>query len=252
VKPTLITITGDRPESFALCAGFVSRWRLETPLRWIVVDDGKDRLYHENWINDDQYFIRREPKRFESPQESFISNLETALEYITGDPDEAILFIEDDDYYHPDYLRVMLNELQQSEIVGINDARYYNLESRQFRLLPSKTHASLSATAIRGSRARSSLYSSIDKCKRERSISVDLRLWDNVRALRISSKLLSPHSLQVGIKGMPGRKGLGIGHRPPSNWEVDSTDFRQLQDWIGKDFALYLPFINTKQLDLFT
>jgi hypothetical protein len=43
------------------------------------------------------------------------------------------------------------------------------------------------------------------------------------------------------MKGLPGRAGIGIGHRPENNsymW-VKDTDLGVLRQWIGEDIGLY-------------
>ena len=211
------------------------------------IDDDLEDTFIKEWNNDRQIFIRRLRNEIESPQQSFINNLKEALKHTTEDPNEVLFFIEDDDYYHPSYLPTMLERMQHNEIAGLAEARYYNLRSRAFTVFPHTIHASLSATALRGSRARSALNAAVLQCEGEKLIHVDLRFYDHARALRIPTELLPQlKTLQVGIKGMPGRKGLGIGHRPPPGWPIDGHNFDQLRSWLKEDICLYLPYINSE------
>ena len=40
----------------------------------------------------------------------------------------------------------------------------------------------------------------------------------------------------IGLKGLPGRPGLGVGHRPKTrdDWQYDE-DYAKLIEWLGAD-----------------
>jgi hypothetical protein len=67
---------------------------------------------------------------------------------------------------------------------------------------------------------------------------VDLRLWGAAQGGRV----WNPDARQmIGIKGMPGRAGIGIGHRPRGSWPKD-RDLAVLRRWIGDDAEAYAGF----------
>jgi hypothetical protein len=66
-----------------------------------------------------------------------------------------------------------------------------------------------------------------------RKIGVDRMFWDSVRGGAIHDT-----NTVVGIKGLPGRKGLGLGHRPDHRFTPD-PDFAKLREWIGADAEHY-------------
>ena len=56
---------------------------------------------------------------------------------------------------------------------------------------------------------------------------IDLTLWRSLPGRLYSTRHV------VGIKGMPGRGGIGCGHHDDFGGNVS------LRDWIGEDAALY-------------
>lgn len=249
----LITCTGDRPLSFALCKRFVKRWSQTRNINWIIVDDGKLPYGAPTPANKSQVvtYIRRQSVN-ESPQQSFINNLWCALGELKGETNDAVFFIEDDDYYSPGYLGAMLNGLRSSQLCGLTTAKYFNASNLRWREITNGSHSSLCGTALRYGDGIRALQEAIRRCEAKGSISVDVELWQVAALLRLKTLRLqdSAAPLTVGLKGLPGRKGLGIGHRPPSSWEVDSPDCAKLRSWLGDDFKLYERFLFSPQLNL--
>jgi hypothetical protein len=64
-------------------------------------------------------------------------------------------------------------------------------------------------------------------------------LWSLVRRNECA---FSHQMTVVGIKGLPGRAGLGVGHRPGTGWTPD-PDFVRLRSWIGDDVDSYTNLI---------
>jgi hypothetical protein len=50
----------------------------------------------------------------------------------------------------------------------------------------------------------------------------------------------SDHPLYVGIKGLPGRAGIGMGHNPTMYTVKDTADRRVLKQWMPQDYQTYL------------
>lgn len=192
-------------------------------VRWVIVDDGEApqpiAFERDGWTLE---IVRPEPF-WQLGQNTQARNLLAGLAVIG--PDEKVVIIEDDDHYKSDWLETVDHELRRSELVGEMLARYYNVAIREGRQLKNSQHASLCSTAVRGG-ALSALRTS---CKRRPKF-IDLDLWKTFRP----SHLFGGHRV-TGIKGLPGRGGIGMGHR--ADFRGTAVDI--LQEWIGEDAKHY-------------
>lgn len=224
---TLLTATGARPAAWALCERWMARQDYAEPVRWIIVDDGPDpqpvTFRRDGW----QLVLVRPSPHWAPGQNTQARNLLKGLAAVG--PDDRLVIIEDDDWYAPDWLTTIAAELEHAELVGENRARYYNVEQRRGRQLANTGHASLCSTAMRGS----ALRDFADAC-RSRPKFIDLELWRRPRARR----LFGGHRV-VGIKGLPGRGGIGMGHDPDFKGEADASG-ALLRQWVGEDAEVYL------------
>lgn len=231
---TLITLTGGRPEAFALCEHFVRRQTWNGPLQWIVVND-VDPSGPVKWaarglsvVN----YIYPEPK-WRPGQNTMARNLLAAIPEVRYD---KILFVEDDDAYAPDYLEAMAAQLDVADIAGEMHARYYHVGRRLHLTCPNIHHASMCATGM----TAALLPALRTICQQARGLSpyLDIHLWQAARGMRKS--LTETHRV-IGIKGLPGRPGIGMGHKPEthlSEWTPD-PELHTLRKWIGEDADLY-------------
>jgi hypothetical protein len=216
---TLITCTGARPEAFALCERWMQRQTYKGELQWIVVDDGPEPTP----MTHGQLAVRPQPRW--SPGAITLSrNMLAALPLVLG---AKVLFIEDDDYYGPQYLESMSHALDRAALAGQIPARYYNVRSRQYRVIDNVRHASLCQTGI-----RAEVLQKLELACRAENRFIDLRLWRENQG-EVAEALGS-----LGIKGLPGRPGIGIGHSPSARWIAD-TDGSWLRNAIGEDAAAY-------------
>ncbi len=177
-----------------------------------------------------------------SPKESFRRNMLTALEHIQSD---KILIFEDDDWYHPDYIGLMVGLLDLRPLVGGRYARYYNVAHRQWKIYANIHHASLCTTGF-----RSALLPMVRRILKESNFTrpenpqqLDGTLWKR-SGIPDKFKLLLPKSPHVvGIKGMPGRSGLGIDHQRDElqSYEPDPS-LVKLHAWIGEDANDYADY----------
>lgn len=224
---TLLTATGARPAAWALCERWMARQDYAGPVRWVIVDDGPDpqpvTFRREGW----QLVLVRPSPHWAPGQNTQARNLLKGLAAVG--PDDRLVIIEDDDWYAPDWLTTIAAELEHAELVGEPRARYYNVEQRRGRQLVNTGHASLCSTAMRGS----ALRDFADAC-RSRPKFIDLELWRRPRARR----LFGGHRV-VGIKGLPGRGGIGMGHEQDFKGETDASG-ALLRQWVGEDAEVYL------------
>ena len=239
---TLITCTGGRPQAFELCARFIGRRTYAGPFQWIIVDDVGDSPA-SHWIDDQVEngrvvtAVTPEPK-WRPGQNTLARNLLAAIPHVRYD---KVLFIEDDDFYPPDYCAMQCERLDSvAWISGDPMSRYYHVPSRRFRFMVNEGCASLCQTGL-----RSEYLLVLENVLSSGSHFIDRDLW---LAMARSRRDLSmaPHPV-VGMKGLPGRAGIGIGHRPemqPLQWSAD-PDGRVLREWIGEDAELYEQFYAT-------
>lgn len=223
---TLLTATGARPHAWAICERLMAAQDYTGPVTWIIVDDGPEpqpvTFQREGWK-----LVLIRPAPFWQPgQNTQARNLLKGLEAVEADA--QLVVIEDDDHYHPDYLNAIRQRLRIAELVGECKARYYNLSLRRGRQLSNSGHASLCSTAMRGA----ALATFRAACQRAPKF-IDLELWK-----RHPSRHLFSLGLVTGIKGLPGRGGIGMGHRNDFNGTND-PDLNLLRQWIGDDVELY-------------
>jgi len=223
---TLLTATGCRPDAWALCERWMMAQTYAGPVRWVIVDDGEEAqpitARRHGWHID---IVR--PRPYWKPGDNTQARNILAGLAVIG-VDERVVIIEDDDHYKPDWLRVVDRELEKGELVGEFLARYYNVETRKGRQLRNDRHASLCSTAVRG-RGLAALRVA---CQ-QRPKFIDLALWNNFRP----HHLFGGHRV-TGIKGLPGRGGIGMGHRSEFKGTDDPTGVL-LREWVGADARHY-------------
>ena len=224
---TLLTATGARPEAWAICQSLMLRQDYAGPVHWIIVDDGPEpqpvTFEREGWS---LTTIRPHP-RWEPGQNTQARNLLAGLRIVK--PDARLVIIEDDDWYRADWLRTVDAALDRAELVGEYRARYYNIPQRRARQLTNTQHASLCSTAMRGAAIETFRWA----CQRHAKF-IDLELWRKHR-----SRYLFGGNRVCGIKGLPGRGGIGMGHSKDFAGTHD-PDGRILREWIGDDADMYL------------
>lgn len=224
---TLLTATGCRPEAWAITEQLMLAQDYAGPVRWVIVDDGEKpqpiTFEREGWTIE----VIRPTPFWKDGQNTQARNLCAGLAVIKDD--ERVLIIEDDDHVKPTYLRAMNAMLDKADLVGESFARYYNVKTRHYRQLNNAMHASLCSTAVKGA--------AIEALRRECKPGVqfiDLNLWRNFNG----HKLLQRNGLVTGIKGMPGRGGIGMGHRADFTGSLDVTG-SVLRQWVGSDASRY-------------
>jgi len=249
---TAITPTGDRPLAMSLCERWMTNQTVK-PDQWIVVDDGKTPIVPSVPME----YVRREPCAGD-PKHTLAINLLQAIPLIKGD---KILIIEDDEYYAPNYIEEMAKHLDGSKIAGITQNRYYHLPTGGYYMMHNKGHASLAQTAF------TSAFIPTFRGAVEASMFVDfldIRMWRMAKqslnhSFKFGGRALTTRSrvgqlqkseltlfsdadrpLYVGIKGLPGRAGIGMGHNPGMYPNRDTSGRRVLRQWMPQDYQVYL------------
>lgn len=222
----LLTATGARPEAWAICERLMAAQDYAGPVTWVIVDDGPEpqpvTFQRAGW----RLVVIRPAPLWRPGQNTQARNLAKGMAVIP--PDARLVIIEDDDYYRADWLTTVAAHLERAELVGECQARYYNLALRRGRQLTNGAHASLCSTAMRGR--------ALQTFKRELRPGVrfiDLNLWK-----RHPSRHLFTGGRVVGMKGLPGRGGIGMGHSEDFKGLAD-PDLALLRQWVGDDVELY-------------
>lgn len=223
---TLLTATGCRPQAWALCERWMARQTYAGPVRWVVVDDGEQpqpvTFQRAGW----RVEVLR-PQPFWRPGDNTQArNLITGLSVIAAG--ERVVIIEDDDWYAPAWLETVAARMGPEALVGESRARYYNVATKVGRELTNHRHASLCATAMSGRALQ--LFRQVAK---QHHKFIDLELWRRYGR----GWLMASHQV-VGIKGLPGRGGIGMGHADTFRGESDLSG-RLLRSWIGDDAEFY-------------
>lgn len=139
---------------------------------------------------------------------------------------DLILFIEDDDWYSPEYVETIEKAYlsDQSTLVGFNDTTYYHLKG-DCRYMEHQGRSSLFTTAIATDKAIQ-----IDWMNAEKFI--DLQLWRTFN----DKTLMRSQDKAVGIKhGISSY--IGAGHETKRTNDKDRTHFERL---FGKDpYSMY-------------
>lgn len=225
MRISVITPTCDRPVGLAFAERMMQR-QTRPPDEWIVVDGGIDPATCQR----QQIHLRTgQPPGVGN----FLFNLTVGIRRATGD---AIAFVEDDDWYAPTHLEQLARQLQGDPrllAAGDDDQRYFNVATRQWRTWKN-IGACLCQTMIRRE-AIPRFEEVIRVCLERQSYGVDTNFWRGVAVARRS--IVKAHTV-VGIKGLPGRSGLGVGHRPDEKWTNDPA-LEQLRAWIGEDVEQY-------------
>lgn len=244
---TCITCTSDRPWAMARAEFQMARQTLPWD-EWIVADDGVTPAK----LTLGQRHLRLPPQP--RGEASLAHNLRAAVRAANG---EHLVIIEDDDWYHPEYLATCLRRLAEVPVAGEPLLRYYHVRKRCYATFPNAGGSGLFQTSFRREVVPTFLRA-VNRALASGSYDIDGRFW---RALAPDQCRLYEERQTVGIKGMPGKAGLGIGHRPgvvrrrgvrPCRWQPPDESLgepwildpngHQLRTWIGEDANYYLAF----------
>ena len=220
---SVLTPTGNRQQAFSLCERYMARQTFQD-FEWTVVDDGERATV----CTMDQKVVRPEPRWRPGQPSSQARNLIVGLDRCNSD---YIAIVEDDDYYGPDHLARVMQELKTNDLVGEHPALYYNIRHQAWREMGNKFHASMCQTAF-----RRIMIPIIQKVCQESEAYIDIRLWQRVSP--VNRNLYWARNV-IGIKGMPGRDGVSHLHRSNGLGWTEDTGFAKLREWIGEDVVNY-------------
>jgi len=243
MKVTIVTCTGDRPEAFSLCEKYMAR-QTRKPDQWFVLDDGE----HPLAITPYSHAVGQ--TRISNPKWRGVSSMIAKLRWlflesyqqIIGD---VVFFIEDDDWYDPEYIDRVMSLFETSEkanatltAYGEPYAYYFNIKHRWWLRHSNIRHASLCQTAVH----LSALQTIQEILREQQNPFFDVALWARLLGSKTILSLRGDnHPLVIGIKGMPGRKGYGVGHKesPPKN-SIEDTNLEKLGTLIpSEDVEIY-------------
>lgn len=229
---TLITPTGGRPEAFALCEKYMKRQTYKGKIQWIVIDDMPEKPTKITMGQDYGVgpMLWREGINTQRP------NMDIAFKRIKGD---AVLIIEDDDWYHPRYIELMVSFLEKWPVVGECNSKYYNIQSRSHREMLNYRHVSLCQTGI-----RREAYPLLEQAIHSGELYFDIAFWAKVRTTFTPNFKFLDLNLCIGMKGLPGKGGIGVGHVAKDF--LGDPNFAQLKKWIGEDTQDYIALSQKK------
>lgn len=225
----VLTPTGGRPDSFSLLAQYINRQTYAGPLTWVVVDDCRPSTPVPDMREGVSVTYLRPPWVWKPGDNTQAACMLHGIDYVP--PHALLLVMEDDDYYRPNHIDQTLGMLKRADLVGHECTPYYNVPHRLYRQNFNREHASLMACGFKGE-AIDCLWGVCERAPKY----IDMDVWGQYRG----PKYLSKSPTTVGVKGLPGRHGIGSGHDKPNGWTQDAQ-LSKLREWIGGDVSLYYP-----------
>lgn len=197
---SILTPTGERSEAFSACVDMMRAQTYRRPVKWVIVDDGREAMTLpeiEGWT-----ICQVRPEPYWAPgMNTQARNIMAGLLHV----EDRVVLIEDDDEYAPWWLEKCDNWLDHADLVGESHSLYRHRDTGRETEMGNDAHASLCSTAVKGP-GREALYRACGSNK-----GIDMRLW---RSFSGRKRLYAPNPRGVtGIKGWPGRPGIGVGHR---------------------------------------
>jgi hypothetical protein len=242
----LITPTGDRHESLSLTYKYMMAQTLlhkGANINWFIVDDGQtdacSRVVAKHPLVMDigkgrlqVYHVRLIHSPATVGPRSLAHNVMAVIGHVTAG---KIAIIEDDDCYPTTYLEEQWVRLEDADMSGTIFQRYYHLPSRSYRIFRNRGSAFCSTAFTRNMIPL--LQQVLLDCFNRNSKGIDAKFWEEGKKAGAVQDIYEPepHELQViGMKGLPGRAGIGVGHRP-KKFQADQQ-MLVLRGWVGEDY----------------
>ena len=231
----LITPTGGRPKQIELCAEFMRRQYYKGKVLWIIVDDVLPITTGaiEDEFRKDWQIIKVHPQnKWSDGMNTQSQNLLRATDLLKWFTIECIFIIEDDDYYSQRYLSVMMSKLSDYDVIGQQYTVYYDVVHKGWFQNGNDKHASLFQVAF-----TPKALPAFEATCRTGNRYIDMNFFRAVKGMK--ANLFDGKELAVGVKGLPGRKGIGMGHRMDLKM-IPDPELVKLRDLIGEDYTYYL------------
>lgn len=232
----LITPTGERPMQFKLCCRWMRNQTYKGKVLWIIVDDGRvnstdiTEKFPDNWT-----IIYKYPAtKWHMGLNTQARNLKLGINICKAFPKgsvEGIGIIEDDDYYSSTYLETMVEKLKGFDIIGEQSTTYYHIPARRYLICHNDKHASLFQTMF-----TIAAIPTFEKCYPNKYI--DMMFFKEANLTDLKINLFKKTDLAIGIKGLPGREGIGGGHNPLTEKTPD-PNLTYLKSVLGEDYKYY-------------
>jgi len=211
----LITPTGSRLDQFRLCSMFMQRQTYKGEVTWIIVDDAYPSTtdFIGEGFKDKWTVIKVYPTPIWSGQNTQSRNIAEGIDALLNNFNEkdidAVFMIEDDDYYRANYLERMMARMSSFKVLGEMNTIYYNVLYRNYFVNRNTSHVSLFQLAF-----LPEMIPLFKTCYNERFI--DFKFFEKLHAQQYVHRgevsMFNENNLAIGIKGMPGRAGIGAGH----------------------------------------
>lgn len=242
---TILTPTGARPQVFKLCESYVQRQSVPNDIEWVVIDDTlppntphRRKEFKTKGGGKVTQLTYPSSKQWRPGINTQRPNLDIGIPLIHGD---YVFTIEDDDWYRADYMEAMLYQLKRFPVVGQCFSRYFNAATREYKEWGNYLHCSLAETAFR----RSEL-DRFERAVNSGDLFIDIAFWRIIRDEGVNCIRFNHQGLACGMKGLPGRMGIGSGHTPDKSFTKDLS-FKQLKAWVGVEDAQVYIDMATKQ-----
>jgi hypothetical protein len=240
----LITPTGGRRKQIQLCAKWMKAQTYKGKVLWIIVDDCEPKTtefipkdFRENWE-----IVHIHPTPVWRPGQNTQSrNLQAGIDEVKKRSDiQAIFIIEDDDYYKPEYLLYMLAFFTGNDLCGEIQTLYCNVELLLYRRCLNARHCSLFQVMF-SPKAIPIFEDVLSKNVKF----IDIEFFKNANEANLKIGTFKGLDLAVGIKGLPGRKGIGSGHqldiyKPREQKRTRQERILELKNLIGDDYKFYI------------
>lgn len=248
-----LTPTSDRPILLELCSWNLGKQNYFGNIFWSICDNSKTS-YNYKFHNGTIFRHIRSKHQIEdgsevTPNLDFLLNLMTLArveEIGFTKYDKKLCIIEDDDWYNANYINFMSNALNEYDVVGLDQTIYYHIPTKRYRIIQHTNRSSLNSTAFKANLIPL-FIEAIKLALKNKNIHVDIYFWHLVNQNKIQYKLYENKNLVVGLKGLPGKIGLGSGHRLKEvmsrSYKYDN-DLAYLTSIMDCDITKYLRFIN--------
>lgn len=237
----LITPTGGRQKQIELCVQWMKNQTYLGKVLWVLVDDCEPTTtdfipydFRENWT-----VVKHRPKpTWKTGDNTQKRNIREAIEVIEKYENiEYVFIIEDDDYYAPEYIETMLEQLKGYEAAGQIKTKHYHTLFNTIYAHSNTKHVSLFKTALNVSQLPVLKEIVTDVSDLEY---IDIHFWEKMAGKKVNL-FESEKCIALGIKGMNGRKGI-TSHKNRVRVTNNNKLQRllQLKQLIGMDYLKYI------------